>query len=352
MVARTGDTLLAALRLNVTMDSRFREQPFEITTSTAPSSAVEASWNVGFSGPSMPTGNGDGTSTIQGLTPRNRIRLVPDSTVLLDDHMKRIRGLPDMRVDGDYEHPYRLPHLRPDRIYYVVWRLEVVRAPDSAAGQISSTAYVSCIHPGREDEINVEAKLGEILRCRADLTNWGPETLRNVRLRFRVGPASSDRQRRLWAWATAPDADPRVARLEPGILDINPFWPASDLEYLPGSNRLETRQEAFVSKPPGNPSEDGILVAVLEPGLTETRIVTFKARLVSGDGGDPLRQRQARLVRTSPRLQPSPARTRSRRRSGPCAGGGCPGRSSGAGARVGPPPVWAAGRGRGGRSRI
>ena len=283
MAAKTGDTLLAAVRLDVTRSSPWRQQPFEIYTSVDPSSPVEAGWSASFNGPSMPEGNGSGSATIQGLTPRDRVQLVPGSTVLLDDQMQVIRHLPDISLDNVYKHPYRLPHLSAGRLYYLAWRLQVVRAPDSAAGQISRTVSLSCAHPGRDDWINTEAALGDVLECRVSLTNWGPGTLRALRLHLSWRPTNPD-QLNLWTRATAPDADPRVAPLIPGLLNIDPPWPATNLEYVAGSNRLETSRGSFLSKPPGDPTYGGILIGELGPGRAQTRTLSFKLRLIPGDG--------------------------------------------------------------------
>jgi hypothetical protein len=281
MAARTGDTLLIGLRLNVVKGSRLRHQPFEVSTSVYLSSPVEASWSAGFDGPSMPQGNGSGSGTIVGLRPDDRIRMVPGSTVLLDDQMRPIRHLPDMPLDVELDHPYRVPRLRPGRLYYLVWRIQIVPAPDSAAGQVSRTASVHCNHLGRNDSINTEARLGDTLECSASLTNWGPDPLHDVRLRLSWHP-QVPQQLNLVPTVTAPDAAPRKAELFPGLLDIEPPWPKTNLEYVPGSNRLETRKDALVSNPPGDPTKGGILVDELPPGSKNLRTVVFRMRLVPG----------------------------------------------------------------------
>lgn len=281
MAARTGDTLMIGVRLNVIKDSRLLHQPFEVGSSVYPSSPVEVSWSAGFDGPSIPESSGSGSGRILGLRPDDRIRVVPGSTVLLDDHMRPIRHLPDMPLNAEYHDRYRLPHLRPGHLYYFVWRLQVLPAPDYAAGQFSTTTSIFCNHPGRGDSINTEARLGETLECKTDLTNWGPGTLHDIRLHLAWRPPIPN-QLDLIASVTAPDAAPRQAKLSPGLLDIEPPWPKVDLEYVSGSNRLETRKGAFVSNPPGDPTEGGISIGKLGPGTDEMRSLVFRLRLVPG----------------------------------------------------------------------
>lgn len=279
MAARTGDTLLLGLRLNVVKNSAWRHQPFEIGASVYPSSPVVASWSAGFDGPSMPDGSGSGSGTIVGLKPADRIRAVPGSTVLLDDQMRMIRHLPDMPRNA--EHRYRLPHLRPGHLYYLVWRLQVVAAPDFAAGQISQTAGTHCHHLSRDDSSNTEARLGDTLECSASLTNWGPDPLHHIRVHFSWHPTNPD-QLDLVLTVRASDAAPRRAKLSPGLLNIEPPWPKTNLEYVPESNRLETRKGTVVSNPPGDPTKGGVSIDELAPGSKGLRTLAFRMHLAPG----------------------------------------------------------------------
>lgn len=283
MAVRTGDTLLAAVRLVVARDSPWQEQPFEIFTSVEPSSPVEAAWSASFNGPNMSQSNSSGSVGILGLTARDRIRPVPHSTALLDDRMQLIRRLPDFDPDNGYERPYLVPRLEVGRLYYIVWRLQVVRAPNSAAGQISPNIALLCSRPGHDDSYNTEVALGEVLECRVDLTNWGPEALQDVRLHTSWSQANS-RQMQIESWATAPNAEPRVARFVSEYLSIEPLWPIPGLEYISDSSQLKTRQGSLLFKPSGDPINGGIAIGQLQPGLTETRALAFKLRLVAGAG--------------------------------------------------------------------
>jgi hypothetical protein len=156
-----------------------------------------------------------------------------------------------------------------------------VAAPDFAAGQISQTAGTRCHHLGRDDSINTEARLGDTLECSVSLTNWGPDPLHHIRLYVSWHPTNPD-QLNLVPTVTTPDAAPRRAKLSPGLLNIEPPWPKTNLEYVRGSNRLETRKGGVVTNPPGDPTKGGVSINELGPGSKELRTLVFRMRLVPG----------------------------------------------------------------------
>jgi hypothetical protein len=283
IAVRTGDTLLAGVRVDVARDTPWRRQPFELSTAIQPSNAVSDGWSASFDGPSRPNGNGSGSETIEGLTVGDRIRFVHHSVVLLNEGMHVVRHLPDLRLTDLYERPYLLPHLEPGRLYYVEWRMQVVPARQSAVGQMSPNSTLNCHHQGAKDAINTHAALGEVLDCEITLYNWGSGVLHDVRVHLVWTPPNGD-QLDLRTWTTAAEADPRSMPMIPGLLNIEPSWPLTELEFVPRSNRLETAAGTVVARPSGDPTDGGALIAALGPGHAGSRTLAFQIRLVPGEG--------------------------------------------------------------------
>jgi hypothetical protein len=297
LVAKPGDTLLAGVRIDVTKDSDFRKQPFEINTTVDPESFTEDNVSMDFIGPSLPH-DGGGVFTVGGMTPRNRLQIVPDSTVLLDEHNDVIRHLPNISLGHpDYRpgHLYRLPHLKVGRLYYVEWRLESVEMPDSVKGQIAQSSPVRCTHPHQKDP-NTEAEVGDTLDCWLDLTNWGSGTLRDVQVHLSWSGAESPHQLTVSAWASSEGSQPRVIHLLSDYLTINPIATGTTLEYVPGSSKLATIGGQVLSDL-DDLEEGKLAIPELGAGLANARRLVLKLRVVPTGPGKPRATEQSEDLR-------------------------------------------------------
>jgi hypothetical protein len=295
LVAKPGDTLLAGVRLDVTKDSAFRKQPFEINISVNPESFTEDSLYVDFMGPSLPH-DGGGSFTVDGMTPRDRLQIVPDSTVLLDEHNHVIRHLPNIPLGHpNYRpgHMYRLPRLKVGRMYYVEWRLESVEAPDFVEGQIAQSTPVRCSPPHREWP-NAEAEVGDTLDCSLDLTNWGSGTLRDMQVHLSL-KKESPHYFAVAAWASSEGAQPRVTHFISEYVTVNPTAIGTTLEYVSGSSKLATTESRVISSRVLSDlddfEEDKLAIPKLGAGLANARRLVFKLRVVPTDPGTAGRSR-------------------------------------------------------------
>jgi hypothetical protein len=186
---------------------------------------------------SVPGPNSSGGFTsVTGVTLRQRLRAVPGTAQLLDVDGRIMRKLPDL-TDG---HQIVIYGLRPGHVYAVQTRYVVVAIDPSTRGAFRSTG-AECRGPGVADPYASYADRS-LLVCTASLSNWGPRSLREVRIRLPVERNPIDlrpmsRQVVLDGTASSADADPPEAPIYGAIvtLDRRSSW---TVDYVRGSARV------------------------------------------------------------------------------------------------------------------
>lgn len=275
-LAEPGDVLLVGVRLDVTTPSLERRQPFVLETSVNPQSTSQVGVGLSLNGPNVPVGSTGTSLPVQDVTSAQRLHLVPHSTELLDENEQMIMHLPDIRPNTHYS----LPTLTVGKLYYVEWRLQSITTPRSIDGQLSETASVYCAHPRQRFPFNTVAKPSETLHCGLALTNWGPRTLRAVRVRIWWNKPTAGDQIHLLARASAARAEPRIADFMPGYLNIAGRSRSATLEYVPGSQRLVNHAGAAAGRVTGIALSEEATISALPPGQAGSLSLTFMVRVV------------------------------------------------------------------------
>jgi hypothetical protein len=266
-MAVRDDVLLVRTRLAVTPGWRHRAI-YDLTLLPRSESLPAAEVTLAMPKPLGVSGEPVLVTMAQSL----RLRLVPESTRLLDADGRELADLPNPsdRVDV-------LVHgLQSGRIYYVESRLRAVTPSSGTKGQIAGDA-MEC----RGDRGRAEGPVtspGSPLLCRIRLLNLGPRTLERVlvRLSYEHSPAD-DRMGVLTATASAADADPAATDFSAATLLRRGRLRGA--EYVPRSARLLTAAQEPIGVFRGNPFRRPLDAGELRVGATLARYLEFAIRL-------------------------------------------------------------------------